>query len=108
MSAGVCCYSIAPPQPSDYGPGLGKPLPQGATRNSLPGHCPSPSGLTFRSRFKVFAVRTIDTDSRVGREPGQLTTHELVSVSRTGGHYPGPRVIGTPQPVTAVAGELTS
>ena len=58
-----------------------------ATRNSPPGHRPSPSGLTFRLRFKVFVVRTIDTDSRVGRHPGQLTTREPASVSRIGGVY---------------------
>src|SRR5579859_2890892 len=52
---------------------------RGIHRQSL---VPSPSGLTFRLRFKVFAVQTIDTDSRVGRDPGQLTTRELVSVSQ--------------------------
>src|SRR5258708_2494103 len=54
------------------------------TRNSPPGHVPSPSGFTFRLRFRVFTVRKIDTDSRVGRHPGQLTTREPVSVSRIG------------------------
>ena len=50
--------------------------PPSVTRNSPPGHVPSPSGFTFRLRFRVFTVRTIDTDSRVGRHPGQLTTRK--------------------------------
>src|SRR5438105_8517126 len=78
------------------------------TRNSPRGHVPSPSGFTFRLRFRVFTVRTIDTDSRVGRHPGQLTTREPVSVSRISGSWASGQSLGRdgPQPAHIVVAHV--
>src|ERR1700683_4174294 len=64
--------------------GSGNLPPAGDAEFTARGYGSSPSGFTFRLRFRVFTVRTIDTDSRVARQPGQLTQPRVASLRQRG------------------------